>query len=365
MGDLIKALNYMDLIMPAAIAGAVITALGAAAVGAALMKAFRSAGTGGGGAARAGGGAARAGGGMLAGLGKVAAGAARFAGPLALIATAGTAIYSAAKGFGQAAETFNLAEGQVATMGQKVASGYGNMIETLTFGLVDGPWVAQGVYGVGQSIAAGFTSVKDGVVKLWQNPEEVMKGLGDSIAAGFSRANQFVTGMWKGMTESRLGEAISQGFNSARDKVLEWGNSIAKGYENLKNQAQGLVTSVVAKAQELSPKVQEALSKTADAAKDAVSSGWNKVTSFFARSPSEVAQAVSNQPVVATAAALPAGSGAAGGSAAGSQNNSESLISNLNTRLDKMIALNAELIAISQQQLAVQKGLSGNLYDAV
>ena len=294
-----------------------------------LANAVRGAGAGAGGAAKAGGG-------MMAGLSKAAAGAARFAGPVALIATAGMAIHGAAKGAGQAAENFSLAEGEVATMGQKVASGFGGAIQTLTFGLVDGPWVARGVHSVGSALGDGFNSVKDGVTKLWQNPEEVMKGLGDSIANGFSRARDFVTGMWTGMKESKLGEAITEGFTFAKSSITSWGQSIARGFDSIKNI--NLDTTALA-------------------------SGWNKVTGFFNRSPSEVVDAVKDQPAVA--AATTPQTGTAASPAMGGQNSVETLISNLNTRLDRLIALNTEIITVNQQQLNVQKGLTNDLYASV
>jgi len=37
----------------------------------------------------------------------------------------------------------------------------------------------------------------------------------------------------------------------------------------------------------------------------------------------------------------------------------------LNTKLDQLLSINAEIASINRQQLSVQKGLSGNLYDAV
>lgn len=367
-GPLISTLGFLNNHFGklAIVVGVLLTAILAAKAALAanqLANAVRGRGRGSRGRGGRAGGAARAGGGAMAGLGKAAAGVARFAGPIAVIAAAGTAIHGASTGVGRAAENFNLAEGQVATMGQKIASGFGGAIESLSFGLISGGAVARGAHIVGEAYTNGFNTIKDGVVRLWQNPEEVMQNLGNSIAAGFGRANEFVTGMWKGMTESRLGEAIGTGFNSARDRVLEWGSSIAHGYENLRNQAQGLVASAVTKAQELTPKVQEALTKTADAAKDAVASGWNRVSSFFARSPAEVVNAVKDQPVVATAEALPTGTSSP--TAGGGQNGVETLVSNLNNRLDRLIALNAEIIAISQQQLTVQKGLTNDLYASV
>jgi hypothetical protein len=420
---LLRALTWMSDNLPLvetamwAVVGAAVALKGALLIKSGIQGARALMGRGPGGfvgpPAPGAGAGAKAGGGIMSTMGRAASGVMRFAGPIGLIISAGVAIHGAAEGVSKAAENFDLAEGQVATMGQKIASGFGGAIESLSFGLIDGGWVARGVHQVGEAYANAFTAVKDGVVRLWENPEETMKAVGDAIHAGFSRAKDFVTGMWKGMSDSKLGEAISSGFNSARDKVIElgknladavspvfnsardkvtewgkslvdgyetakqmvaqnwetaktkiseWGQSIANGYQSLKEQAMGLVGSAVGKAQELAPKVQEALTSTANAAKEAVSSGWKKVTTFFSKSPTEVVQAVSNNPVVSTAAAIPATPTAG---APNAQMSSENLLASLNTKLDSLIRISNMLYDNNERQLTVQKGLSGDLLKAV
>lgn len=396
LGDLITALNHLDLIMPAAIAGAVAIAIGAALGGRKLLNIL---GGRSGGIVKGGNVGAVGGGSSMAGMGKAALRIARFAGPLALAAGA---MYSASKGVGKTAEYFDLVEGETANLGQKIASGIGGVVATFTGGLVDGAWVAKSYYAANQALVDGFSAVAGSVTTMFNDPEGTMKSLGDSIHAGFVGATNFVSGMWTGMKESKLGEAISSEFNSAKHFVIdswdsatsimnqwgqsiadgyasaknfaakswqsagitlkEWGDQLKNGYDNLRTQATGMISSAVSKAKELTPQVEQALTKTADAAKAAVASGWNRVTSFFAQSPAEVVDAVKNQPGTATADSLPA-SGAATPSTA--QTSSENAESNLNTKLDELIRITYMMYETNEKQLSVQRSFGGDLQAAV
>ena len=421
MGDLITAINNMDLIMPAAIIGAVVAGIGAAFAGGKLLQMLSgprgTPSTG----PRAGGG------GAMSRIGGLAMRMARFAGPLG---AAALGIYGASQGIGKAAEYFDLAEGESATFGQKLSSGIGGAVQYLSLGLADGEWVANSLHNMGESLGNGFKAVGGAVTNFFNDPQGTMKDLGDSVHAGFTAATNFVNSAWTGMKESALGEAItdsfnsakdfvtnswdsaketmdswgksiadgwssaknfvssswdtatekmsewgtslsegyedlkgrvSERFNSARDTVKEWGASLSEGYENLRNRASGVVSSAINTARDLAPKIQQSLSNAADAASNAVSSGWKKVTGFFSRSPAELVDAVQDQPIVSTADSISDAVAGTTGAAGATQMNSESLLSSLNTKLDELIRVANMLNDTNERQLTVQRSMSGDL----
>lgn len=120
-------------------------------------------GGGGGGARAAAGGAGKKG--LLKGAGKGllkgAAGLARAIPGVGLAVAAGSALFGGFTGARKAGENFGLAEGEKATVGQKIASGVGGAISGLTFGLVDGKKVANFLGGKDDRVALRELAEKD------------------------------------------------------------------------------------------------------------------------------------------------------------------------------------------------------------
>jgi len=88
----------------------------------------------------------------LLGAGGMLGGLAKFAGPLGLALTAGQAVMAGVSGYQKAGENFGLAEGQEATTGQKLASGAGGVLSSLSFGLLDEGTAAKGIHAAGSAI---------------------------------------------------------------------------------------------------------------------------------------------------------------------------------------------------------------------
>ena len=198
-----------------------------------------------------------------------------------------------------------------------------------------------------QGIVDGYENVKNFTAETWNSAKEKMNEWGDKLKDGYDTARSFLSNAW----------------NSAKEKASEWGDRLRDGYEDLRNRAQTTVTNVITTARDLAPKVQEALSNTASAAADAVSSGWRKVTSFFSKTPSEVAQDVMDTPIVSTAESLPESTTAT--AATSTRMTSQKLLESLNTKLDELIRVTNMVHETNERQLTVQRSLSGDLQLAV
>lgn len=163
------------------------------------------------------------------GLGSIAMGIGRIAGPIALVTGAVVSVYEGIKGYQNAAETFNLDEGQIATTSQKLTSGISSIIDTLTFGLFDEKAVAQKIDDMNSYVTTGIKKI----FGQYNNSEKITdeleaKGVIDKSVIGNSEVRDWSAieklslpqlqslydfGDWDKETEEKLRSLIRQSKN--------------------------------------------------------------------------------------------------------------------------------------------------------
>ena len=368
-GELITALDNIDIARLIGEMSALIKVVAAAAGLLAARRGLRAL-RGARGAGATGQAAGARGGGMMRGAGRMALGAARFAGPLALGAQALHTAYGAFRGFGQAAENFELAEGEAATAGQKISSAFGGAIESLTFGLLDSGRVSRAVHKMGEHVSTLFGNLGDRIKDGLGSAREKISEWGDSIREGFDNAKERISNTWDSARGkiSEWGDSITQGFenakerisntwDSARGKISEWGDVLRNGYDNLREIAGGFFAglreragNVVASARELIPDINP---------RESLATARSKITNTFSRLNPFAGGDQDTQ--LAEETQIPDALGSTIAEASEISDAGSNPINNLVDRLDQLIRTTVALHDLNRQQLIAMRGMSGNM----
>jgi len=197
----------------------------------------------------------------------------------------------------------------------------------------------------GDSIKTGINDLKSYGSSMWASTKQTISGWATSISQGFTDAKTQISSVWSG----------------AKESISAWGDSIKNGFASLASNASTLFSNAKEIAGNMIAKAKDAVVSTIPSSiKDMASSAANKVSETVASAKSALtktdAKAESKKTELAKSTETATGKG---------QISVETLVINLNNKLDQMITLNKRIAEIAEKQLSVQKGFNGDLMSSV
>jgi len=226
----------------------------------------------------------------------------------------------------------------------------------------------------GDSIKTGITDLKTYGSSMWASTKQTVSDWGTSISQGFTDAKTQIASVWTGTKETiaSWGTSISQGFtdaktqissvwSGAKESIASWGDSIKTGFASLASSASTIFSNAKNIAGNMVATAKDAVvSNIPSSIKEMASSAANKVSETVASAKAALTKtetaASAKKEDLTKPTEIAAGKG---------QISVETLVMNLNNKLDQMITLNTRLAEIAERQLAVQKGFNGDLMASV